>query len=88
MDPLWIAVAFILGFAVKQIGLPPMVGFLAAGFVLHSLGEEGGDTLDYLADFGVHLLLFSIFIINHLFDHLTLRIIFMVHGQAVNVKQR
>ena len=31
MDPVWIAVAFILGIAVRQVGLPPMVGFLAAG---------------------------------------------------------
>lgn len=60
MDPLWIIVAFILGFAVKQIGLPPLVGFLAAGFVLNALGVEGGETLDKIAEFGVLLLLFSI----------------------------
>ena len=60
MDPLWILAAFILGFLVKQIGLPPLVGFLAAGFVLHALGVEGGETLDRIADFGVLLLLFSI----------------------------
>ncbi len=60
MDPLWIAIAFLLGFAVKQIGLPPLVGFLAAGFVLNIFGVEGGETLDRIADFGVLLLLFSI----------------------------
>ena len=26
MDPLWITIAFILGFVVRQIGLPPLVG--------------------------------------------------------------
>jgi predicted Kef-type K+ transport protein len=60
MDPLWIAVAFLLGFTVKQVGLPPLVGFLAAGFVLNIFGVEGGQTLDRIADFGVLLLLFSI----------------------------
>ena len=60
MDPLWIAIAFVLGFAVKQVGLPPLVGFLAAGFVLNAFGIEGGETLDQIADFGVLLLLFSI----------------------------
>lgn len=60
MDPLWIVIAFVLGFAVKQIGLPPLIGFLAAGFVLNAMGVEGGDTLNQIADFGVYLLLFSI----------------------------
>ncbi|NOX46452.1 MAG: cation:proton antiporter [Chlorobi bacterium] len=60
MDPLWILVAFIFGFAVKQIGLPPLVGFLIAGFALNVFGVEGNETLDWLADFGIWLLLFSI----------------------------
>ena len=60
MDPLLITVAFILGFLVKQVGLPPLVGFLAAGFVLNGLGFEGGETLQTIADLGVTLLLFSI----------------------------
>ena len=44
-DPLWIAIAFAFGLLVKQIDLPPMVGFLAAGFVLNVLGAESGDCL-------------------------------------------
>ena len=60
MDPIWIIVAFVFGFTVKQIGLPPLVGFLLAGFALNLLGVEGGETLDRFADFGVYLLLFSI----------------------------
>jgi predicted Kef-type K+ transport protein len=55
-----ISVAFILGYLVRQFGLPPMVGFLAAGFVLNGLGFEGGETLQTFADLGVTLLLFSI----------------------------
>jgi predicted Kef-type K+ transport protein len=60
MDPFFIAIAFLLGFLVRQVGLPPLVGFLAAGFVLHALGFEGGDGLQLMADLGVTLLLFSI----------------------------
>ncbi len=59
-DPVWIAVAFAFGFAVSQIGLPPLVGFLVAGFALNALGAEGGAFLNEMADLGVTLLLFSI----------------------------
>jgi predicted Kef-type K+ transport protein len=60
MDPIWITIAFLLGFAARQVSLPPLVGFLAAGFVLKGIGIEGGDTLEIISDLGVQLLLFSI----------------------------
>ena len=60
MDPYWILLAFILGFAVNRVGLPPLVGYLIAGFALQALGVEGGETLENIADLGVTLLLFSI----------------------------
>ena len=60
MDPLWILIAFTLGFAVNRVGLPPLVGYLIAGFVLQAIGVEGGETLEQIADLGVTLLLFSI----------------------------
>jgi len=60
MDPLWLFVALACGFLARQIMLPPMVGFLAAGFVLHSLGVESSTSLQTLADLGVTLLLFTI----------------------------
>jgi predicted Kef-type K+ transport protein len=59
-DPIWIAVAFALGMAALQTGLPPLVGFLLAGFALNWAGAEGGGFLDEIADLGVTLLLFSI----------------------------
>ncbi len=60
MDPLWLTVAFLCGFLVRQVGLPPLVGFLMAGFILNAMGIEGGTTLQVAADLGVTLLLFTI----------------------------
>ncbi len=60
MDTMWIATAFLLGFGARQVGLPPLVGFLAAGFVLNALGVVGGQVLQVVADLGVTLLLFYI----------------------------
>ncbi len=61
-----ITAAFLCGLAVRPIGLPPLVGFLAAGFALNAFGptlgmpEETGPILDYLANLGVLLLLFTV----------------------------
>ena len=60
MDPISISIAFLLGFGARQVGLPPLVGYLAAGFVLNGMGIEGGDALEIISDMGVHLLLFTI----------------------------
>ncbi len=60
MDPTWIPVAFAFGFAARLVGLPPLVGFLVAGFVLNAMGVQGGAVLDTLKDVGVTLLLFTI----------------------------
>ncbi len=60
MDYLWIAVAFVCGFLVRQLGLPPLVGYLIAGFGLHALGVQPDATLEALSDLGVILLLFTI----------------------------
>lgn len=59
-DPLWIAIAFVFGLLLKIIGLPPLIGFLAAGFFLHALGARSDGFLTSIADLGITLLLFSI----------------------------
>ncbi len=59
-DPLWIAIALICGMAIRAVGLPPLVGFLIAGFLLNALGAEGGEFLNAMADIGITLLLFTI----------------------------
>ena len=60
MDPLWIVAAFVFGAASSRIGLPPLVGYLIAGFVLNSFGVEGSETLGKIAEAGITLLLFTI----------------------------
>ncbi len=60
MEPLWLFIALLCGFLARQIMLPPMVGFLVAGFVLHGLGAESSSSLQTLSDLGVTLLLFTI----------------------------
>jgi predicted Kef-type K+ transport protein len=58
--------AFVFGLAVRQIGLPPLVGFLAAGFAINlvsaplGLPQETGPILDHVAHLGVLLLLFTV----------------------------
>jgi glutathione-regulated potassium-efflux system ancillary protein KefC len=60
MDPLWVVAAFVFGAASSRVGLPPLVGYLVAGFALNSLGVQGGESLQKIADLGVTLLLFTI----------------------------
>ena len=61
-----IGFAFFFGLAVRQAGLPPLVGFLAAGFAINMFGpplglpEHTGDTLGHVAHMGVLLLLFTV----------------------------
>lgn len=60
MDFLLLCVAFVFGLAVKSLGLPPLVGYLLAGFGLHFAGVMPGEYLDTLADLGITLMLFTI----------------------------
>ncbi|ROR93545.1 putative Kef-type K+ transport protein [Salana multivorans] len=56
----YLAVTLVLGFAAVLLKLPPLVGFLAAGFVLNWMHEPYLPAIDTIADLGVTLLLFGI----------------------------
>ncbi len=60
MEPLWLIIAFIFGFIFKQIHLPPLIGFLIAGFVLNLLGVRDSILLEEISNIGILLLLFTI----------------------------
>lgn len=55
-----IVVALVLGVLARAASLPPLVGFLIAGFVLNAFGIEAGEFIHNIADVGVYLLLFGI----------------------------
>ncbi|WP_372767073.1 cation:proton antiporter [Pseudoalteromonas sp.] len=60
MELLFYATAFICGFVILQFKLPPLIGFLCAGFILNIAGYQSSELLEQMANLGVTLLLFSI----------------------------
>ena len=60
----WVAGALLLGMFARLVGLPPLVGFLAAGFAFSALGVESTPVLGLVAvgeiQAGVLLLLFAV----------------------------
>lgn len=60
MLAVWIAAAFALGLLARQLGLPPLIGFLGAGFLLNAAGLGRVPLLEEAAHLGVLLLLFSV----------------------------
>ena len=59
-DVTWIGLAFVLGLLSRTVGLPPLVGFLVAGFALNLLGVTSGTMLEALSELGITLLLFIV----------------------------
>ncbi|WP_232527810.1 cation:proton antiporter [Microbacterium suaedae] len=57
---IYLAVAFALGFGAVLLRLPPLVGFLAAGFALGASGIDDLPLVEEAASLGVTLLLFGI----------------------------
>ena len=59
-DALWIVAALGFGLLARLVRVPPLVGFLLAGFALNALGASTTQFLEETADVGVTLLLFTI----------------------------
>ncbi len=66
LEAVWIGIAFSIGLLVRLLGLPPLVGYLTAGFVIASvsssigLPHESGEILQHVSHLGVLLLLFTV----------------------------
>lgn len=66
LEAIWIGLAFCLGLIVRLIGLPPLVGYLVAGFAISyanqnfGLPSDQGVILEHIAHLGVILLLFTV----------------------------
>ena len=60
MDIELIVVAYAFGWLAARVSLPPLVGYLVAGFALHAFGFEVTTAIETLAQIGVYLLLFTI----------------------------
>jgi predicted Kef-type K+ transport protein len=57
---IYLAVTFVAGLLAVLVRLPPLVGFLVAGFVLSATGVEHLSAIDTIAQLGVTLLLFGV----------------------------
>ena len=60
LEPLIILVALLCGIISRALGFPALIGYLAAGFVLHELRMDAGPLIEVLAELGITLMLFTI----------------------------
>ena len=60
MELLWVGTAYLTGLITSFLYLPPLVGYLIAGYILNSVGIEANETLNHLAEIGIELLLFTV----------------------------
>ncbi len=60
MELLWISTAYTAGLLASRLFLPPLVGYLAAGYGLFLLGIRSEELLSRLAEIGILLLLFTV----------------------------
>lgn len=59
-DALWIVTALVLGLVAKAARVPPLVGFLAAGFLLNAASVAASPFLEEAAALGITLMLFTV----------------------------
>ncbi len=60
MEFIWVLFAFVFGVFARALALPPLIGYLVAGFILHLVGVQSSDALQVLSDLGITLMLFTI----------------------------
>jgi predicted Kef-type K+ transport protein len=60
LELVWIGSAYLMGLLVSRLMLPPLVGYLLAGYALHAWGFSPLAALPHIADIGIELLLFTV----------------------------
>lgn len=60
MEYAFLLFAFVCGLTVKLVGIPPLVGYLLAGFLLNIAGYTLTDELTTIANLGITIMLFTI----------------------------
>ncbi len=60
MELIWLSAAYFTGLIASRLSLPPLVGYLTAGYVLNVMGIAPLSDLAHIADMGIELLLFSV----------------------------
>ena len=60
MEYAFLLFAFVCGLTVKLIGIPPLVGYLVAGFLLNFAGYTLTEDLTQIANLGNTIMLFTI----------------------------
>jgi predicted Kef-type K+ transport protein len=65
-EAVWVGFAYLMGLVAKRAGLPALIGYLGAGFVISQIAlplglpEGSGQDLKHIAHIGVLLLLFTV----------------------------
>jgi predicted Kef-type K+ transport protein len=57
---LWIGLAFGCGYLLSLVGLPPLVGYLIAGYTLAAIGQHPNALVESTSELGILLLLFTV----------------------------
>tara|TARA_Y100001968_G_scaffold319253_1_gene350512 strand:- start:68 stop:1630 length:1563 start_codon:yes stop_codon:yes gene_type:complete len=60
MEYIFLLFAFVCGLGVKLIGIPPLVGYLVAGFLLNVFGFSATPAITTFANLGITIMLFTI----------------------------
>jgi glutathione-regulated potassium-efflux system ancillary protein KefC len=60
IEPVLVGFAFLAGLAFRRVGMPPLLGYLLAGFLAGGLQLGDADIINVLSDVGIILLLFTI----------------------------
>jgi glutathione-regulated potassium-efflux system ancillary protein KefC len=68
MEFIWIFFAFACGLMMRFVGLPPLIGYLVAGFFLNFIQVSESPYLQVLANIGITMMLFTIGLKLKIFD--------------------